>query len=71
VKAVTADSCRKGKPQKIFINRGMKQKVICLIYHQQGANCNKQVAVNEKSKEPGIKVFSKSGSELFGYNLCC
>jgi len=57
VKAVTADSCRKGKPQKILINRGMKQKVICLIYHQEGANRNKKVAVNEKSKDAGNKSF--------------
>jgi len=55
VKAITTDGCRKGKPQKIFINRGMKQKVICLIYHQQGTNRNKQVAVNEKSKDAGNK----------------
>jgi hypothetical protein len=55
VKAITANGCRKGKPQKIFINRGMKQKIICLIYHQQGANRNKQVAVNEKSKNAGNK----------------
>jgi hypothetical protein len=57
VKAITADGCRKGKPQKIFISRDMKQKVICLIYHQQGANRNKQVAVNEKSKDAGNKSF--------------
>jgi len=55
VKAITTDGCRKSKPQKIFINRGMKQKVICLIYHQQGTNRNKQVAVNEKSKDAGNK----------------
>ena len=55
MKAITADRCGKGKPQKIFINRGMKQKRIGLIYHQQGANRNKQVAVNEKSKEAGNK----------------
>jgi hypothetical protein len=57
VKAVTADGRRKGKPQKIFINRRMKQKVICLIYHQQGADRNKEVAVNEKSKDAGKKSF--------------
>ncbi len=57
MKAVTADGCRKGKPQKIFINRGMKQKLIRLIYHQQGANRNKQVAVNKKSKDAGNKSF--------------
>jgi hypothetical protein len=57
VKAVTADGCRKGKPQKIFINRGMKQKLVRLIYHQQGANRNKQVAVNKKSKDAGNKSF--------------
>jgi len=55
VKTITANSCRKGKPQEIFIGRGMNQKVICLIYHQQGANRNKQVAVNEKSKDAGNK----------------
>jgi len=57
VKAITTDGCRNGKPQKIFINLGMKQKVICLIYHQQGTNCNEQVAVNEKSKDAGNKSF--------------
>lgn len=55
MKAITADRCGKGKTQKIFINWGMKQKRIGLIYHQQGANRNKQVAVNEKSKEAGNK----------------
>jgi hypothetical protein len=55
VKAVTADGCRKGKPQEIFVRRRMEQKVIRLIYHQQGANCYKQVAVNEKSKDAGNK----------------
>jgi hypothetical protein len=57
VKTVTADSCRKGKPQKILIRRGMNQKLICLIDHQQGANRDKQVAVNEKSKKGRNKSF--------------
>jgi hypothetical protein len=57
VKTITADGCKKGKPQKIFIRRGMQQQVIGLIYHQQGANRNKQVAVNEKSKQAGNKTF--------------
>ena len=57
MKTITADGCGKGKPQKILINRGMKQKVIYLIYHQQGANRNKKVAVNEKSKDAGNKSF--------------
>jgi len=55
MKAITADSGRKSKSQKIFIRRGMDQKVVCLIDHQQGTNCNKQVAVNEKSKNTGNK----------------
>ena len=55
MKAITADGCRKGKPQEIFISGDMEQEVIRLIYHQQGANCNKQVAVNEKSKDAGNK----------------
>jgi hypothetical protein len=55
VKAITADGCRKGKSQEIFISRDMEQEVIRLIYHQQGANCNEQVAVNEKSKDAGNK----------------
>jgi hypothetical protein len=35
----------------------MKQKVIRLIYHQQCADRNKQVAVNKKAKEDGNKSF--------------
>jgi hypothetical protein len=55
VKTITADSCRESKSQKVVIGRYIEQKVIGLIYHQQGADRDKQVAVNEKSKKAGNK----------------
>ena len=51
MKAIAANSCAKGETHEIFISWCMKQKIIGLIYHQQGADRNKQVAVNEKSKD--------------------
>jgi hypothetical protein len=56
MKTVAADSCKKSKPQEVFIKRGVKQQVVRLIYHQQGTNRNKQVAVNEKSEYAGNKT---------------
>jgi hypothetical protein len=55
MKTIAADRRGTSKSQETFVNRDAKQKSICLIYHQQRANRNKQVAVNKKPENAGNK----------------
>ena len=56
MKTITADSCGKGKSQKVFVHRHMQQQIISLIYHQDGTDGDKEIAVNEESKNTGNEI---------------